>query len=158
MADLYIVGMWLCHIPTLHQYDRFPPGIWLVGICLVTISHHRHIIIITIALLSSWFMTKIYCISTPTMTYPHMIIIINVIAIEVIMTIMIIITICLFCKPQPWWNSCLSPGLNWSPGYSVALALVKLKPSSSAAAFFNSWTPTLPPLQVSLALVLRPRV
>ena len=21
-----MVGIWLCHIPTLHHYDRFPPG------------------------------------------------------------------------------------------------------------------------------------
>ena len=26
MMDLYMVGMWLCHIPTLHHYDIFPPG------------------------------------------------------------------------------------------------------------------------------------
>ena len=32
-----MVGIWLCHIPTLYHYDRFPPvGIRLVGTCWVT--------------------------------------------------------------------------------------------------------------------------
>ena len=26
MMDLYMVGMRLCHIPTLHHYDIFPLG------------------------------------------------------------------------------------------------------------------------------------
>ena len=26
MMDLYMVGMWLCHIPTHPHYDIFPPG------------------------------------------------------------------------------------------------------------------------------------
>ena len=26
MMDLYMVGMWLCHVPTLHHDDIFPPG------------------------------------------------------------------------------------------------------------------------------------
>ena len=26
MMDLYMVGMWLCHIPTLYHYVIFPPG------------------------------------------------------------------------------------------------------------------------------------
>ena len=26
MMDFYMVGMWLCHIPTFHHYDIFPPG------------------------------------------------------------------------------------------------------------------------------------
>ena len=27
----YMVGMWLCHIPTLHHYDMFPPGENMTG-------------------------------------------------------------------------------------------------------------------------------
>ena len=26
MMDLYMVWIWLCHIPTFHHYDIFPPG------------------------------------------------------------------------------------------------------------------------------------
>ena len=36
MMDLYMAGMWLCHIPTLHHYDIFPGGNMLVG------HHHHH--------------------------------------------------------------------------------------------------------------------
>ena len=42
MMDLYMVGMWLCHIPTLYHYVIFPPGGNMTGGNLLWGPHHHH--------------------------------------------------------------------------------------------------------------------
>ena len=42
MMDLYMVGMWLCHIPTLHHYDIFPPGGNMTGGNMLVGHCHDH--------------------------------------------------------------------------------------------------------------------
>ena len=37
-----MVGNWLCHIPTLHHYDRFPPGGNTTGGNMLGNHHHQH--------------------------------------------------------------------------------------------------------------------
>ena len=43
MMDFYMVGMWLCHIPTFHHYDIFPPGGNMTGGNMLVGHHHHHL-------------------------------------------------------------------------------------------------------------------